>query len=504
MKFQQNGQALKSDNEDDLNKCFMDQDYEELLEIARKGLPKTSKPKKIIIVGGGIAGLTAAQLLEEAGHEITIFEASDRIGGRVYTYREKNNTWYAELGAMRIPTFHKILLTFIEKLHLTLNSFIEKDINSWYYINGILKRTRVVDIDPDVLNYTVYHHEKGKTVEQLYNAALAPVKDYLKKTGYNCSKVMEKYDSYTVKEYFLQVGRLSQGAVQMIGDMLDDTGFFYNAFTENLRLLSDLNDQNRYYEIRGGMDNLVKAIYQKLNSTVYLNSRVTKIMQNQCGVTVSYNNQKTPADDLSFSADYVLLTATAKASLLLNYEPALSRKKMQALRLVHYSGSTKIFLSFKCRFWEKQGIFGGKSITDLPSRFIFYPSHSFEGTNGGVLLASYTYGEDSDFFNGLNEKECMKVALRDLAKIHGEHIYSLWDGGVVKKWGRDPFSLGAFSILNPYQLNEYYKDLFAKEERIHFAGEHTALPHGWIETSMKSAIRAARNIHNIKNNDIVL
>uniref|UniRef100_A0A8C4TBE7 Interleukin 4 induced 1 n=1 Tax=Erpetoichthys calabaricus TaxID=27687 RepID=A0A8C4TBE7_ERPCA len=449
-------QEVKSDNEDDLNKCFMDQDYEELLEIARKGLPKTSKPKKIIIVGGGIAGLTAAQLLEEAGHEITIFEASDRIGGRVYTYREKNNTWYAELGAMRIPTFHKILLTFIEKLHLTLNSFIEKDINSWYYINGILKRTRVVDIDPDVLNYTVYHHEKGKTVEQLYNAIYC----------------------------ILMISKMEQVGLFKINQRCNSSWY--------------------YYEIRGGMDNLVKAIYQKLNSTVYLNSRVTKIMQNQCGVTVSYNNQKTPADDLSFSADYVLLTATAKASLLLNYEPALSRKKMQALRLVHYSGSTKIFLSFKCRFWEKQGIFGGKSITDLPSRFIFYPSHSFEGTNGGVLLASYTYGEDSDFFNGLNEKECMKVALRDLAKIHGEHIYSLWDGGVVKKWGRDPFSLGAFSILNPYQLNEYYKDLFAKEERIHFAGEHTALPHGWIETSMKSAIRAARNIHNIKNNDIVL
>lgn len=67
----------------------------------------------------------------------------------------------------------------------------------------------------------------------------------------------------------------------------------------------------------------------------------------------------------------------------------------------------------------------------------------------------------------------------------------------MKKWGLDPFSLGAFALYTPYQQTDYASDLFRNESRVHFAGEHTALPHAWIETAMKSALRAARNISNL-------
>ena len=51
------------------------------------------------------------------------------------------------------------------------------------------------------------------------------------------------------------------------------------------------------------------------------------------------------------------------------------------------------------------------------------------------------------------------------------------------------------SLFTPYQHLEYAQELFRPEGRVHFAGEHTAFPHAWIETSMKSAIRAATNIN---------
>jgi len=89
-----------------------------------------------------------------------------------------------------------------------------------------------------------------------------------------------------------------------------------------------------------------------------------------------------------------------------------------------------------------------------------------------------------------------ELALRDLEQIHGKKVWSLCTGVVVKKWSADPHSLGAFALFAPYQHSEYYsEELFKSEGRVHFAGEHTAFPHAWIETAMKSAIRAAMNIN---------
>lgn len=245
----------------------------------------------------------------------------------------------------------------------------------------------------------------------------------------------------------------------------------------------------------GGSDLLTKAFLTVLNVPILLNSKVKRISQSDKGVIVSY--QTGPQSSLTdLSADVVLVTTTAKAALFIDFDPPLSIRKMEALRGVHYDSSTKIILTFSEKFWEKDGIRGGKSITDRPSRYIYYPSHSFPTNKTiGVLLASYTWSDDSLLFQGASDEDLKELALRDLAKIHGEAVWSLCTGVVVKRWSVDPYSLGAFALFTPYQLLEYSKELFRSEGRVHFAGEHTAFPHAWIETSMKSAIRAATNIN---------
>lgn len=99
------------------------------------GLPANKQPKKVLIVGAGIAGLVAGSLLKQAGHEVTIIEANaDRIGGRIKTFH--NNPFnpegaapfsdprqYAEAGAMRLPDFHPMVLALIDKLNLKRQLF---------------------------------------------------------------------------------------------------------------------------------------------------------------------------------------------------------------------------------------------------------------------------------------------------------------------------------------------------------------------------------------------
>ncbi|XP_012675642.1 L-amino-acid oxidase [Clupea harengus] len=484
--------SVKGYIEDPLLSCLQDPDYNELLEIINQGLPLTKTPHHVAIVGGGIAGLTAAKLLEDAGHKVTIIEANHRLGGRVETHRNEREGWYAELGAMRIPSFHKILLSLVAKLGLQLNTFIQDDENTFYYVNGLLQRTSTVKENPDVLRYPLNDTEKGKSAGQLFDMALWKIRDDLNTIG--CNSVMEKYDSYSVKEYLVKEANLSRGALRMIGDILNENSIFYTALTEMLYIQSDINDNIVYYEITGGSDLLTKAMTDMLNSTILFNSKVKRVTQSDNNVTVTYQDWRNPSSLTNITVDYVLLTASAKATLFVEFQPALSDLKMEALRSVHYTSSTKVVLSFSERFWEKEGIRGGKSITDLPSRFIYYPSHGFSG-KGGAILASYTCSDDSALFQAVRDDDLMETVLNDLVKIHGEGVRSLCTGGVVKKWGLDPFSLGAFAIYTPYQQTDYASILFNSEKRIHFAGEHTATPHAWIETAMKSAIRAARNIN---------
>ena len=109
----------------------------DFLKLIEKGLPHTSAPKKVVIVGAGMAGLTAAYELKRAGHQPVVLEAQQRLGGRVHTLREPfSEGLYAEVGAMRIPRAHKMTLAYIEKFGLKTNDFTMDNPQAYYYIGG--------------------------------------------------------------------------------------------------------------------------------------------------------------------------------------------------------------------------------------------------------------------------------------------------------------------------------------------------------------------------------
>jgi monoamine oxidase len=175
--------------------------------------------------------------------------------------------------------------------------------------------------------------------------------------------------------------------------------------------------------------------------------------------------------------------------------------KRRALRKLHYDNACKVLLEFEKPFWapkcqeDRTGIRGGKSVTDLPVRQIFYP-HPEQNRNN-VLLASYTWGDDSLRWTGLRSEDRLRFALRDLAHVHNKPVSDLpFVGGISHSWAEHEFTSGAFAVFEPYQCVDLFPDIWKPEGRIHYCGEHTSTKHGWIEGAIESGIRVVKEIYD--------
>ena len=476
----------------------------EMIRIIRYGLRESRAPKNIVIVGAGLAGLVAGSLLKDAGHNVKIIEANNRVGGRVYTLRAPfTDGLYLDAGAMRIPEFHYLVIEYIQKFGLTIQPFINETPEDIFYVNGIKTSLKSYQRQPDILRYPVAPQERGKTAQELLNMAIQPILDFINKDPSRnwplVEKDFDKYSMYTFLKYYPHhVGTaFSEGAIEMIGVLLGTEGYMEESFLDILRFLIALRAK-RFYEIIGGNDLLPRAFLPKLQDDILFQQRMTKIVQHQNRVTIHSSHERT-LETFSISGDLAIVTIPFTVLKFVEVEPrnSFSHNKWKAIRQLHYVIDTKIGLEFKSRFWERAGQLGGRTITDLPIRFTYYPSHGIGTPGPAVILASYTLGDDVMPWDGLPNEERIRYALKNLAVIHGDQVYREFVKGFSFSWAQNPYSCGEWAMFKPGQQTELHPFIAVPEGRVHFAGEHTTLTHGWMQGAIESGIRVALEVNDL-------
>lgn len=477
---------------------------QQMIDIIYNGLPKTQAPKNIIVVGAGISGLVTASLLKEAGHNVTILEANERIGGRIFTDRTSFYAGqYMENGAMRIPNIHHLVLSYINKFNLPIEEFINSAPTDLIYINGIRTTQAIYEKNPDILGFPVAPSERGKTAEQLLQYAIKPVVDFINKNPKkNWDIIIKQFDRYSM-EYYLKYNpygkTLSVGAIDMIKVVLGLEGFPELSFTSILREVMILFTPNlKFYEIVGGNDQLPRSFIPQLSENIYFNQKMMRIEQQDSKVTIHTIDTKTSIP-YSVTGDLVIIAIPYSVLNFVEIVPRdlFSYNKYKAIRQLHYVASTKIGLQFRSRFWEKEGNVGGKMISDLPIRYSYFPSQQIGTSGPGVVLASYTWEDNASLWDSQSEQDQIKYALQGLAVIHGPEVYSEFIKGSSFSWSKNPFSAGAFAIFKPDQQTEIAPFIPTPEGNIHFAGDHTSTAPGWIQGAIESGIRVSHEVNDL-------
>jgi monoamine oxidase len=461
------------------------------LDVLTNGLqPRAERAARVVVIGAGMAGLVAASELLRAGHDPVVLEAQHRVGGRIMTLRDQfaPGLW-AEAGAMRVPRSHALTMALIERYQLPTQPFTMDNPQAYCFFGGRRVRHEELASDPTLLGFETAPHERIAP-SQLWSAELEPFATRLRERGEEgWPEIVSEFDQYAVRE-FLELRGWSEGAIEMFGLLFNQEALMNSSFLELLR-----EELGGYYSdlvyLDGGTDQLPRAFLPELASRLRFGAKMVALEQSDEDVTVHCRNA---GGRFSVTADYLVLTVPFPVLRHVEVLTPFSRLKQRAVRQLHYDASAKVFLQFRRRFWEDDdAIFGGGTVTDLAVRNVYYPDHGRD-SGRGVVLASYTWGEDAQRWGSLTAEDRVLQALEDVTRIHPQAAGE-FEVGASKMWHDDEFAGGAFALFDPGQQSLLYAAIVAPEGRIHFAGEHASLSHAWIQGAIESGVRAASEIH---------
>jgi len=465
-------------------------------------LPRV-RGRKVVVLGAGIAGLVSAYELKRAGWDVTVIEARERIGGRVWTVRRGDrivqtgrpdqvcdfagDDLYFNAGAARIPTAHHTILGYARSLGVPIEVMVNAnrasrwDIGGRTFTNGQMQndlRGRLTELLAKAVDRGALDQEIPAGEKTMLRQFLAFYGDLNRDGAYTPSgrsgyaELPGGYEQNGRVRPALELGQILTG--RAVGLPLVFEEFF--------------DQQSPMFQPVGGMDRIAHALYQRVRGDVVLGSPVTAIRRRGEGVRILHGNGR------ATDADYCV--CTLPLNLLARVENDFSPAKKAAIADVPYLPSVKVAFETP-RFWEDEGIYGGLGWTDQPNENLIYPSGDWFA-DAGVLVAAYVAGwtdqEHPQRFTAMSHEERARVCREVVERLHPGKA-RLLQRPVTVAWGLTPWSEGVGPVHPDWFANprgERYRELLRPEGPIFFAGEHLSYVVFWQEGAALSAHEAMK------------
>ena len=428
--------------------------------------------KRILIAGAGLAGLSAAYELLQAGHEVTVIDARGHPGGRVLTLRDTfADGQYAEAGAETFNESHNYVQHYVQALQLeTLPAWNYGKLTSLVFRNG--QRSSTTSTSALSRKYV------EPAVKEIGDP-LAP--------GWPSADLLRQFDRVSMAEMLQNRGASPEeiAALQVIYSDSWDNG---TAPDSALCLLRDeaIARMGASFRIRGGNDRLPKALAQSLGSRVHYRTTLERIHQDNKRVNVAVN---TSGRRSLISADYLICAIPFPVLRSIEVSPAFSESKQRAIRELSYNSVTRVYVQSSTRSWVAEGL-SGYAATDLPVGTVWDCTEGQPGVRG--ILECYTSGERARRLAALSEPQRVRTVVENLQKVF-PGVTSEKTASVA--WDADPLVKGAFAWFKRDQMSTLLPHIARREGRVFFAGEHTSPWFGWMQGALESGNRAAREVN---------
>jgi monoamine oxidase len=460
--------------------------------FAGQPLRRRGEARRVLIIGAGLSGLSAAFELTEAGHDVTVLEARTRPGGRVYTMREPfSDGLYAEAGAMFIPDTHDLTLKYARQFGLTLDRFRQPNLTNVNYIRG----KRIAAKWGDEVAWPVELTAEEKTLGRGGMWEKYRPESVFAELGNPAApdwspSSLKKYDEISLVDYYRQNGA-SPGAIAVLtlgSNAIWGEGLQSVSALTVLRDNWHLMESKKSFRIRGGNDLLPKAFAAQLADKIRYGSPVVRIEHDARGVRVVHMHA---GKHETLAADYVVCALPFSVLRRIEVAPAFSAEKRRAIEQLPYFSAARISLQARRKFWRDAGL-SGFADTDLPIGEVYDMTANQTGQRG--ILQAYMGGAEARRVTALPEQQRVSYVLAQMERVY-PGIVENFEGGASKCWDEDVWSRGASSWYKPGQMSELWPHIARAEGRVHFAGEHTSAWIRWMQGALHSGLRVAHEIN---------
>ncbi|MGD8809124.1 MAG: NAD(P)/FAD-dependent oxidoreductase [Gammaproteobacteria bacterium] len=436
----------------------------------------------VIVIGAGLAGLHAALLLQESGHDVIVVEAQQRSGGRIHSMRQLGSN--AEAGGTFIGAGYRRVFAIAERFGIRLidvtpllEFFREQDL--------CLGDEIIRQADWPTHPRNPFPENDREIMPWNFHRVLTMRENPLPEPGAWLDPEYARYD-ISMREWMLSLG-LDERTVSLGYDINSSFGTDASDVSALLLLLrgafskaqrKDAPEGVIGFTVENGVQRLPDAMAQALYEPVRFDHAVNAIEQDASGIEVHCANGR------RLRAAHVICTLPPGVLRNVAMQPGIEPRQQLAIATIPSQPVTQIYLAPKKAFWHDDG-YAASLFTDSKAGMV---AAVRDGTDPSRIthLTAWIMGPHAAALDRLTPEAAAQAVIAEIERLRPAAKGQLeWLG--QQSWGTDPHAGGAWVYFRPGQIREFAGLLGRAHGRLHFAGEHLAASARGMEGALESA-----------------